>query len=85
MDAETVTRFWLQAGVADGVGLGAAEADAGADPEGVGAAVAEAALLAGSVDEACSDPPNRPAIANPLTTRAITISNAPPTTSRRRR
>jgi len=63
---------------------GGAEADA--DGSGVAVGDSEAAgLPAGSVDEACSDPENTPARANPLTTRAMTISSAPPANSRRRR
>ena len=86
VEAVTVTRFWLQVGVAEAVGDGVAEAVAEAEAEGV----AEAAGFAeaGSVGEglACCEPPLKaPAKAKPLTTIAITSSRAPPTTSRRRR
>src|SRR5919112_688673 len=54
VEAETVTRFWLQEGVADGVGVGSgAEADGDAWVEGSADAVAPAP----SVDDACSDLP----------------------------
>jgi len=91
VEAETVTRFWLQEGVADAVGDGVADGIADAAKEGVaaadGAAVEAAASLAeGWVEDACCEPPlNAPAKANPLTTSAITSSSAPPATSRRRR
>ena len=92
VEAATVTRFGLQAGVAEGVGDGVAEGVAEADAEGVAAdGLAEAEGAAGAaellwVDDACSEPALKaPAVANPLTTSAITSRSAPPATSRRRR
>ena len=84
MDAETVTRFWLQVGVAEGVGVGSgAEADGEAWLEGSADAVAAAA---GSVEDACSDVPLMAlARAKPPATSAMTISSAVPRNSRRRR
>ena len=87
--AVTVTRFWLQVGVAEGVADGVGEGVAEGEAVGVAApAVAAGVGSAGVdwVDEACCDPALKaPARAKPLTTRAITSSSAPPTTSRRRR
>jgi hypothetical protein len=93
VEAETVTWFWLQEGVADAVGDGVADVVADAEAEGVAAAdgVAEAEgpavpLEEGWVEDACCEPPLKaPARANPLTTKAITIRSAAPTTRRRRR
>ena len=96
MDAETVTRFWLQEGAAEAVGDGVADGVADADAEGVASADGEAWEVAGagddgfgddgSVDDACCEPPLKaPANAKPLTTSAMTRSSAPPATSRRRR
>lgn len=91
MDAETVTRFWLQEGAAEAVGDGVADGAAGADAEGLAAADGEAWEVAGSVEDgwvedACCEPPLKaPARAKPLTTRAITSRSAPPAASRRRR
>ena len=89
VEAVTVTRFWLQVGVAEAVGDGVAEAAAEAEAEGVAEAAgfAEAGSVGeGLVEEACCEPPLKaPAKAKPLTTIAITSSRAPPTTSRRRR
>jgi hypothetical protein len=84
VEADTVTRFWLHAGVGDGVGVGAgAEDDGDAWLDGAADAVAPAA---GSVDEACSELPLKaPAREKPPTTSAITSSRAAPRNSRRRR
>lgn len=93
MDAETVTWFWLQEGVAEAVADGVADVVADAGPEGVAAAdgLAEADGAAvppgeGCVEDACCEPPLKaPARAKPLTTIASTSSSAAPTTRRRRR
>ena len=91
MDAETVTRFWLQEGAAEAVGDGVADGVAEADAEGLAAADGEAWEVAGSaedgcVEDACCEPPLKaPARAKPLITSAITSRSAPPTTRRRRR
>ena len=88
--AETVTRFWLQVGVAGAVGDGVAEA--AAEAEGVAAADGDAAgfdavsVDDGWVEDAFWDPPEKAAAsANPPATSAITSRSAPPTTIRRRR
>lgn len=87
MEPETVTRFWLQPGVADGVGVGVEvrageDADADGDAEAAGSADA---VAPGAVEEACWDLPlNAPATAKLLTSAMISRS-APPTNSRRRR
>jgi len=93
VEAETVTRFWLQAEVAEAVGDGVAEGVAAAETVGVAAAdgLAETdgeavPVEEGSVEDACCEPPLKAAArAKPLTTSAITRNSAPPTTSRRRR
>ncbi|BCW81019.1 hypothetical protein NicSoilC5_30380 [Arthrobacter sp. NicSoilC5] len=89
MAAETVTRFWLQVGVAGAVGDGVADA---AEAEGVAAADGDAAgfeavsVDEGWVEDAFWDPPVKAAAsANPPATSAITSRSAPPTTIRRRR
>ena len=88
MAAETVTRFWLQVGVAGAVGDGVADGAA----EGVAAADGDAAgfeafsVDEGWVEDAFWDPPVKAAAsANPPATSAITSRSAPPTTIRRRR
>ena len=95
MDPETVTRFWLQPEVADGVGVGVAvRADEDADAEGDADAAAEAeakaagsadAVAPGAVEEACWDLPLKAPATAKLVTSAMISRSAPPTNSRRRR
>ncbi|GAA3403362.1 hypothetical protein GCM10018951_21180 [Pseudarthrobacter polychromogenes] len=81
VDPETVTRFWLQPGVADGVGVGAgSDADGDAEAAAVGSADAVVA-----VDEACSDLPLKAPATAKLLTSAMINRSAPPRNSRRRR
>ena len=83
VDAETVTRFWLQPGVADGVGV-AAGSDADGEGEAPAAGSADAVAPV-PVDAACSDLlPKAPATAK-LLTSAMTKRSTPPRKSRRRR
>ena len=84
VDADTVTRFWLQPGVGVGVGVGAALGTADGESLGAGADPA-ASAVALSVEDACSVPLKTPATAKPPNARPTTISRAIPTNSRRRR
>jgi hypothetical protein len=91
VDPETVTRFWLQPEVADGVGVGVAvRADEDADAEGDAEGDAEAAgsadaVAPGAVEEACWDLPLKAPATAKLVTSAMISRSAPPTNSRRRR
>jgi hypothetical protein len=91
VEPETVTRFWLQPGVADGVGVGVAvRADEDADAEGDADGDAEAAgsadaVAPGAVEEACWDLPLKAPATAKLLTSAMINRSAPPTNSRRRR
>ena len=79
VDAETVTRFWLQVGVGVGVLLG--------DADGVASGAAAVGPPVGvPVEETWSELLlNAPATAKPPKTMAATVSRAAPTNSRRRR